>query len=175
MPQLIARINQPSRLVRMSIHSLLREIGRAHPQALVYPLTVSIKSDVKERSRAAREIMNSMEQHSGDLCREAASVSHELIRIAVLWHEQWHEGLEEASRLYDTYILSMRTKLTIMIGTLAMMMLKASLRLWSPSTKCSTLDRIPYARSPLSRVSDEICKKLATGATHTRILETVVT
>ena len=100
MPQLIARINQPNRLVRMSIHSLLREIGRAHPQALVYPLTVSIKSDVKERSRAAREIMNSMEQHSGDLCREAASVSHELIRIAVLWHEQWHEGLEEASRLY---------------------------------------------------------------------------
>jgi FKBP12-rapamycin complex-associated protein len=27
-------------------------------------------------------------------------VSDELIRIAILWHEQWHEGLEEASRLY---------------------------------------------------------------------------
>jgi len=23
-----------------------------------------------------------------------------LIRVAILWHEQWHEGLEEASRLY---------------------------------------------------------------------------
>jgi phosphatidylinositol kinase/protein kinase (PI-3 family) len=27
-------------------------------------------------------------------------VSDELIRVAILWHELWHEGLEEASRLY---------------------------------------------------------------------------
>ncbi len=27
-------------------------------------------------------------------------MSEELIRVAILWHEQWHEGLEEASRLY---------------------------------------------------------------------------
>jgi FKBP12-rapamycin complex-associated protein len=29
-------------------------------------------------------------------------VSRELIRVAILWHELWHEGLEEASRLYFT-------------------------------------------------------------------------
>ena len=27
-------------------------------------------------------------------------MSEELIRVAILWHEQWHESLEEASRLY---------------------------------------------------------------------------
>lgn len=27
-------------------------------------------------------------------------VSQELIRVAILWHELWHERLEEASRLY---------------------------------------------------------------------------
>ncbi|GBP30109.1 hypothetical protein EVAR_94952_1 [Eumeta japonica] len=27
-------------------------------------------------------------------------ISEELIRVAILWHEQWHEALEEASRLY---------------------------------------------------------------------------
>jgi hypothetical protein len=27
-------------------------------------------------------------------------VSVELIRVAILWHEMWHEALEEASRLY---------------------------------------------------------------------------
>ena len=31
---------------------------------------------------------------------QAAIVSRELIRVAILWHELWHEGLEEASRLY---------------------------------------------------------------------------
>lgn len=99
-PQLIARINQPSKLVREGIHNLMVEIGRAHPQALVYPLTVSMKSDTGNRSRSAARIMEAMRQHSPKLVEQARLVSHELIRIAVLWHEQWHEGLEEASRLY---------------------------------------------------------------------------
>ncbi len=29
-----------------------------------------------------------------------AQVSTELIRMAILWHEMWHEALEEASRQY---------------------------------------------------------------------------
>ena len=29
-----------------------------------------------------------------------AQVSSELIRVSILWHEMWHEALEEASRLY---------------------------------------------------------------------------
>lgn len=33
---------------------------------------------------------------------QAEVVSQELIRVAILWHELWHEGLEEASRLYFT-------------------------------------------------------------------------
>ena len=31
---------------------------------------------------------------------QAQLVSKELIRVAILWHEIWHEALEEASRLY---------------------------------------------------------------------------
>jgi FKBP12-rapamycin complex-associated protein len=46
------------------------------------------------------QIMDSMRQHSARLVEQADIVSQELIRVAVLWHEQWHEGLEEASRLY---------------------------------------------------------------------------
>jgi FKBP12-rapamycin complex-associated protein len=44
--------------------------------------------------------MDSMRIHSAKLVEQADLVSHELIRVAVLWHELWHEGLEEASRLY---------------------------------------------------------------------------
>ncbi|OAL49589.1 ARM repeat-containing protein [Pyrenochaeta sp. DS3sAY3a] len=99
-PQLLARINQPNPTVRQSIHQLLIEVGKAHPQALVFPLTVSMKSDVSRRQRSAKELMEAMREHSPRLVEQADLVSHELIRIAVLWHEQWHEGLEEASRLY---------------------------------------------------------------------------
>ncbi|RDL41871.1 ARM repeat-containing protein [Venustampulla echinocandica] len=100
-PQLIARINQPNARVRASIHNLLADVGRAHPQALVYPLTVAMKSATNtRRSRSAVQIMDSMRQHSARLVEQADVVSHELIRVAVLWHELWHEALEEASRLY---------------------------------------------------------------------------
>ncbi|KAI9820202.1 MAG: phosphatidylinositol kinase- protein kinase tor1 [Pycnora praestabilis] len=99
-PQLIARINQPNPRVRQSIHNLLTEVGRVHPQALVYPLTVAIKSTMSRRSRSAGTIMEAMRQHSPKLVEQADLVSQEMIRVAVLWHELWHEGLEEASRLY---------------------------------------------------------------------------
>ncbi|RKF83441.1 Serine/threonine-protein kinase tor2 [Golovinomyces cichoracearum] len=100
-PQLIARINQHNNRVQQSIHNLLGDVGRAHPQALVYPLTVAMKSAPNtRRSRSAMQIMESMRQHSARLVEQADIVSHELIRVAVLWHELWHEGLEEASRLY---------------------------------------------------------------------------
>ena len=98
-PQLIARINQVNQRVRQSVHRLLAEVGKAHPQALVYPLTVAIKSNVARRSHSATQIMDSMRQHSSTLVEQADLVSHELIRVAVLWQELWFEGLEEASRL----------------------------------------------------------------------------
>lgn len=99
-PQLIARINQKSPKVRQLIHNLLCEVGKAHPQALVYPLTVSIQSEAPRRSQSAFQIMEDVRTHSPKLVEQARHISRELIRIAVLWHEQWHEGLEDASRLY---------------------------------------------------------------------------
>lgn len=39
-------------------------------------------------------------ERSQTLVNQAMLVSEELIRVAILWHELWHEGLEEASRLY---------------------------------------------------------------------------
>jgi FKBP12-rapamycin complex-associated protein len=41
-----------------------------------------------------------MREHSPVIVEQALVVSHELIRVAILWHELWHEGLEEASRLF---------------------------------------------------------------------------
>ncbi|KAK0063750.1 serine/threonine-protein kinase mTOR-like isoform X1 [Biomphalaria pfeifferi] len=99
-PQLIARIDTPRSLVQRLIHQLLIEIGKAHPQALIYPLTVASKSNAPLRQAAANKILKSMCERSQTLVSQAMLVSEELIRVAILWHELWHEGLEEASRLY---------------------------------------------------------------------------
>ncbi|KAL0577906.1 phosphatidylinositol kinase-related protein kinase tor1, partial [Marasmius crinis-equi] len=102
LPQIIARIQTPNTLIRRTIQSVLISIGKYHPQALIYPLTVASKSSSEARAAAAMRIMEEMRDHSMAIVEQALVVSHEIIRIAILWHEQWHEGLEEASRLYFT-------------------------------------------------------------------------
>uniref|UniRef100_UPI00358FB62C serine/threonine-protein kinase mTOR-like n=1 Tax=Myxine glutinosa TaxID=7769 RepID=UPI00358FB62C len=99
-PQLIARIDTLRPLVGRLVHQLLTDIGKHHPQALIYPLTVASKSASPARHSAANKILKNMCDHSNTLVKQAMMVSEELIRVAILWHELWHEGLEEASRLY---------------------------------------------------------------------------
>eukprot|EP00300_Choanocystis_sp_HF-7_P014320 c18647_g1_i1.p1 GENE.c18647_g1_i1~~c18647_g1_i1.p1 ORF type:complete len:738 (-),score=200.72 c18647_g1_i1:144-2357(-) len=112
-PQLIARIEMPNDRIRNSVHDLLSRVAKEHPQALVYSLAVSCKSQSPKRQRAAEQILNRMRTHSGLLVEQALLVSAELIRVAILWHEQWYEGLDEASRLYfgDHNIKAMLEKL----------------------------------------------------------------
>lgn len=52
------------------------------------------------RRNAANKILKTMCEHSPNLVQQAVMVSDELLRVAILWHELWHEALEEASRLY---------------------------------------------------------------------------
>lgn len=99
-PQIIARITLPSPKVRRLIHIVLTDIGEAHPQALLYPLTVATKSPSTVRIKGAMDVIENVREHSPVLVEQALLVSRELIRVAILWHELWHEALEEASRLY---------------------------------------------------------------------------
>ena len=100
LPQLLARIHIKNQSIRSVLHPLLTRLGEKHPQALMYPLSVLLKSPVVERKTAAESLMNSLKGHSSALVEEALMVSSELIRVAILWLETWHEGLEDASRLY---------------------------------------------------------------------------
>ncbi|GAB4853400.1 hypothetical protein Ancab_017578 [Ancistrocladus abbreviatus] len=100
LPQIIARIHSNNHAVRELIQSLLVRIGQSHPQALMYPLLVACKSISDLRRAAAQKVVDKVRQHSSALVDQAQLVSKELIRVAILWHEMWHEALEEASRLY---------------------------------------------------------------------------
>lgn len=97
-PQIIARIHTSQSSIRRMIHQLLCKVGKKHPQALVYPLAVVSQSENNNRKATANDVMNSMRQHSPVLVEQALTVSRELIRVAILWHEMWYEALEEASR-----------------------------------------------------------------------------
>jgi len=99
-PQIVARIHTHVIPVRNLIYQLLVRVGRQHPQAVLYPLLVACKSQSTSRRAAAIAILDNVRQHSALLVEQAQVVSLELIRVAIVWHEAWHEALEEASRLY---------------------------------------------------------------------------
>ena len=97
-PQLIARLHTPYLAIRGLLHELISKIGKAHPQALVYPLVVASKSHSDSRRGSAMHALQALRQHSERLVSQASLVSSELVRVAILWHEMWHEAIEEASR-----------------------------------------------------------------------------
>ena len=99
-PQIIARIHSPIAAVRRSVHLLLNRVAKAHPQGLVYPLTVASKSMSEPRQSAALRVLQEMRRQCDQLVEQASLVSEELIRTSILWHEMWHAALEEASRMY---------------------------------------------------------------------------
>lgn len=67
----------------------------------MFPLLVACKSMSAARCAAAQAVLDSIRSHGAAAMVDSAQmVSVELIRVAILWHEMWHEALEEASRLY---------------------------------------------------------------------------
>lgn len=48
----------------------------------------------------AAEILGTMRKLYPNIVEQAGLVSQELIRCAIIWIEMWHEGLEEASKVY---------------------------------------------------------------------------
>ena len=56
-----------------------------------------------ERGHGATSILQAMRSHCDALVEQALLVSTELIRVAILWGEMWHEALEQAYRRYFCY------------------------------------------------------------------------
>jgi len=101
-PQLIARIHTQTPEIKDVLHRLLIAVGKEHPHALVYPLTVAAKSVNVLRQDAAKHILHELRRTEGnsDLVDQVQLVSNELIRVAILWNEEWMEALEDASKAH---------------------------------------------------------------------------
>jgi phosphatidylinositol kinase/protein kinase (PI-3 family) len=52
------------------LFQLLTDLGKHHPQALVYPLTVACKSSNAARKTAANKILNKIREHSETLVNQ---------------------------------------------------------------------------------------------------------
>eukprot|EP01155_Anaeramoeba_flamelloides_P010974 Anaeramoba_flamelloidesa326854_59.p1 GENE.a326854_59~~a326854_59.p1 ORF type:complete len:975 (+),score=216.26 a326854_59:235-3159(+) len=69
-PQLIARIHTPINPIRKLLHDWLIEIGKIHPQALIYPLTVAFKSQSEQKKRSKEMAIKNCKKCRGKGCTE---------------------------------------------------------------------------------------------------------
>lgn len=76
---MIARIQTPIEAVRVTINTLLTEVGKAHPQSLIYPLTVASKSSNDLRRKTAKMVMERLKEHSSSLVEQVSPIT------SVLW------------------------------------------------------------------------------------------
>ena len=49
-------------------------------------------------------VLHSIRLHSPTLVVQASLVSSELVRVAILWLEQWHEAIDDASKHWFTAV-----------------------------------------------------------------------
>eukprot|EP00053_Salpingoeca_punica_P020177 m.209872 g.209872 ORF g.209872 m.209872 type:complete len:925 (-) comp17813_c0_seq1:564-3338(-) len=98
-PQFIARLDSHG-VVRDSIEQVLLDIGKRHPQAVVIPLNVAVKSSELHRFSVAKRILEKLQSHHGEIVAQTTSMIDELVRVAVLRHELWNVGLLDASKAF---------------------------------------------------------------------------
>ncbi|OMJ77176.1 hypothetical protein SteCoe_23284 [Stentor coeruleus] len=99
-PQIIARASTPDQLLQGLIIDLLKKVAKHHPHALLYALTMAIRTNSAERIKVANSVLQEMREFHSNMVDDTLLVTEELIRCSVLWKEAWHEGISDASQLY---------------------------------------------------------------------------
>ncbi|KAJ2370403.1 phosphatidylinositol kinase- protein kinase tor1, partial [Coemansia sp. RSA 2607] len=83
-PQILARIHIQYESTSRLIKQLLVEVGKFHPNAILFSLYVAARGDHPERSQAARDVLAKLHDLTPELVEETEVVSRELIRITLL-------------------------------------------------------------------------------------------
>ena len=100
LPQILARINIENQSTKKQLFNLLEKMGKEHHQALIYQISVVSKSASEDRRICANKLISKMQIYSAVEINQCLQVSSELIRAAILLHEQWFEAIEEATRMH---------------------------------------------------------------------------
>eukprot|EP00767_Chilomastix_cuspidata_P001783 gnl/Chilomastix_cuspidata/1912.p1 GENE.gnl/Chilomastix_cuspidata/1912~~gnl/Chilomastix_cuspidata/1912.p1 ORF type:complete len:2721 (-),score=739.59 gnl/Chilomastix_cuspidata/1912:140-8302(-) len=99
-PQLIARLHITKIRVRMLLNKLLSMVGNEHPHALLYSLSVAARSPDLNRQSNAQALLHNIRSTFPNIVSQVMTVSRELVRIGVLFPEQWIAGMDQAYHYY---------------------------------------------------------------------------
>ncbi|KAJ2369960.1 phosphatidylinositol kinase- protein kinase tor1 [Coemansia sp. RSA 2607] len=102
-PQILARTHIKHQKTIDLIKHILTEIGKFHPNAIMFSLYVAARSDHPDRIKLSKEVLASLHELTPELVEETEVVSRELIRVTLLFPEMWHDALDYTSKLYYNF------------------------------------------------------------------------
>lgn len=129
-PQIIARLQSNREYVSKSVFELLGHVANAHPQALLYPLSVanasyglaacnSTEAAPGSHTAAGKLLEMIAERNGSALVADAALVCEEVVRCAALWPEMWGEAVERVlecgmDSLYEVLRVTIKPLMTLL-------------------------------------------------------------
>ncbi|KAJ2781003.1 phosphatidylinositol kinase- protein kinase tor1 [Coemansia interrupta] len=102
-PQILARTHIQHQKTIDLIKHILTDIGKFHPNAIMFSLYVAARSEHPDRIKISKEILASLHELTPELVEETEVVSRELIRVTLLFPEMWHDAIDYTSKLYYNF------------------------------------------------------------------------
>ncbi|GMM35211.1 phosphatidylinositol kinase-related protein kinase [Saccharomycopsis crataegensis] len=102
LPQLFSRLHHPDKVVNNALQKLVVRLAEVHPQALLFPLNVSVRSDKQIGQATAGRILNTIKFLHPRLVTESEVVVYQLIQVALLLNERWFHAIEDGVALYQS-------------------------------------------------------------------------
>eukprot|EP00755_Sulcionema_specki_P032510 Sspe_Gene.19787::Locus_7227_Transcript_1_1_Confidence_1.000_Length_7617::g.19787::m.19787/K07203/MTOR, FRAP, TOR; serine/threonine-protein kinase mTOR len=104
LPQLVARLDEPG--ITELIEEVLIKVAASFPQRVLLAVSVPLRdrrpmSQHGLRRRAVERIEELTRRNFPNLVEQVKMITDELVRISVLWAEEWDEAIEEAMQLKE--------------------------------------------------------------------------
>lgn len=99
-PQIIARLTREDTPLHKALFDLLYSIGESHPNAILYPMMVQLKSDNETRRGIAEKIFAKLELKYTNITSIISAIANEMMRVSVSWYELTYQCIDDASHEY---------------------------------------------------------------------------
>eukprot|EP01083_Nonionella_stella_P219786 786922_1 len=98
LPQLFARLSHPSHLVRDYLASLVGLVTKDSPSLVVFPILVGLRTSSGKHPQLVA-LAEQIRTVAGPMVDHIERTLEELVRVAVLWEDQWLGGMGQVQAL----------------------------------------------------------------------------
>lgn len=93
-PQLFARLGHHSKFVRDQLSQVLVSLSKSYPDDVLFPAIAGETKEEQKEAQAIKTVAADMKLRNPTRFSSARKVVSDLLRVAVLWEEEWIELLQ---------------------------------------------------------------------------------